>query len=101
MVILQHGHEISVTDATRRGVAGIVHDAEQGTELIVTRRREPIAAVVAYERLTELEQAEADLKDLALVLTRAATDSGRRTSLDDVLAAFGHSRATLEESPED
>ena len=101
MVILQRGHEISVTDATRRGVAGIVHDAEQGRELIVTRRREPVAAVVAYERLTELEQAEADLKDLALVLTCAATDGGRRTSLDDVLAAFGHSRATLEESPED
>ncbi|WP_067597489.1 prevent-host-death family protein [Nocardiopsis listeri] len=100
MDLLRHGHEISVTDATRRGVAGIVHDAEQGTELIVTRRREPVAAVVAYERLTELEQAEADLRDLALVLTRAATDSGRRTSLDDVLAAFGYSRATLE-LPED
>lgn len=101
MAILQHGQEISVTDAARRGVAGIVQDAERGTELIVTRRREPVAAVVAYERLAELERAETDLRDLALALARTMTDSGRRTPLDDVLAAFGHSRASLEELPED
>ncbi|WP_017581973.1 hypothetical protein [Nocardiopsis valliformis] len=78
-----------------------MQDAEQGAELIVTRRREPVAAVVAYERLTEPEQAEADLKDLALLLTRSMSDSGERTSLDDVLTAFGHTRSSLEELPED
>ncbi|KOX11277.1 prevent-host-death family protein [Nocardiopsis sp. NRRL B-16309] len=101
MAILEHTQEISVTDAARRGVAGIVHDAEQGTEVIVTRRHEPVAAVVAFARLAELEQAEADLRDLALVMARELTDSGRRTSMDDVLTAFGHSRGSLEELPED
>lgn len=90
-----------MTDAARRGVAGIVQDAEQGRELVVTRRREPVAAVVAYKRLEELEQAEADLRDLALVLARSTTDSGERTSLDEVLSAFGHGRNSLEELPGD
>ncbi|MFV2194946.1 type II toxin-antitoxin system Phd/YefM family antitoxin [Nocardiopsis sp. LOL_012] len=101
MVILQHTQQISVTDAARRGVAGVVHEAEQGSEVIVTRRGEPVAAVVAFSRLAELERAEADLRDLALVMARALTDDGQRTSLDDVLAAFGHTRASLEELPED
>ncbi|MEU2947649.1 prevent-host-death family protein [Nocardiopsis alba] len=101
MTILEHSQEISVTDAARRGVAGIVHDAEQGTELIVTRRREPVAAVVAFSRLAELERSEADLRDLALVMARELTDGGRRTSMDDVLDAFGHTRDSLEELPED
>ena len=39
----------------------------------------------------------ADLRDLALVLSRVATDSGRRTSLDDVIAAYGHTRESLAE----
>lgn len=90
-----------MTDAARRGVADIVHDAEQGEELMVTRRREPVAAVVAYRRLIELEQAEADLEDLARALTRSMTDSSERVSLNDVLAAFGHTRSSLEAPPED
>ncbi|SDJ72440.1 hypothetical protein SAMN04488074_10346 [Lentzea albidocapillata subsp. violacea] len=32
-----------------------------------------------------LDEAAADLRDLALVLARSATDSGRRTFLDEVL----------------
>jgi hypothetical protein len=36
-----------------------------------------------------LEEAEADLRDLALVLAPAVTDAGGRTSVDDVLQAFG------------
>ena len=43
----------------------------------------------------------ADLRDLALMLARTATDSGRRTPLDDVLAAFGHTRESLARSPDD
>jgi hypothetical protein len=39
--------------------------------------------------------AEVDLRDLALVLVRLATDTGRRTSLEDVLQAFEHSRESL------
>jgi prevent-host-death family protein len=93
--MLPNPHEVSVTEASQRGVAGLVADAERGADVVVTRHHRPVAAVIGIGRLTELEEAEADLRDLALVLTRAVTDAGRRTSLDDVLAAFGHSRESL------
>jgi prevent-host-death family protein len=101
MTIMRDVHELSVTEATQRGVAGLVAEAEQGVDLVVTRRNHPVAAVVSISRLELLEAAESDLRDLALVLARAATDTGRRTSLDDVLAAFGHTRDSLAALPED
>jgi len=52
-------------------------------------------------RLAEIEEAAADLRDLALVVARAVTDSGRRTSLDDVLEAFGETRESLAALPDD
>lgn len=39
---------------------------------------------------------EADRRETALLLSRAATDCGRRTALDDVLTTFGFDRAELE-----
>ena len=101
MTILPEARELTVTEAAQRGVAGLVADAEQGADLVVTRRHRPIAAVVGIGRLALLEEAESDLRDLALVLARAATDSGRRTSLDEVLAAFGHTRESLAALPDD
>ena len=101
MAILHDAHELSVTEAARPGVAGLVADAEGGTPLVATRHRRPVAAVVSVERLIDIDAAVADLQDLALVLTRAMTDSGQRTSLDDVLAAFGHTRASLAAIPDD
>jgi prevent-host-death family protein len=95
MTGLINAHELSVTDATKRGVAGLVADAEHGADLVVTRHHRPVAAVIGVHRLAELEEAAADLRDLALVLARTVTDSGRRTSLDEVLAAFGHTRESL------
>jgi prevent-host-death family protein len=95
VTVLNDAREITVTEATRRGVAGLVADAEQGADLIVTRHHQPVAAVVGARRLAEIEEAAADLRDLALVLARSVTDSGRRTPLDDVLAAFGHTRESL------
>jgi hypothetical protein len=67
----------------------------------VTRRHRPVAAVVSMGRLAEIDEAAADLRDLALVLARAVTDPGERTSLDDVLAAFGQTRESLEALPDD
>ncbi|HSA51827.1 MAG TPA: type II toxin-antitoxin system prevent-host-death family antitoxin [Yinghuangia sp.] len=101
MAILRDAHELSVTEATRRGVAGLVADAEHGADLVVTRHHRPVAAVVGIARLTELEEAAADLRDLALVLARTATDAGRRTSLDDVLRAYGHTRESIADTPDD
>lgn len=101
MTIMRDVRELSVTEAAQRGVAGLVADAEQGSDLVVTRRNHPVAAVVGIARLELLEAAESDLRNLALVLARAATDTGRRTSLDDVLTAFGHTRESLAALPED
>jgi prevent-host-death family protein len=97
VVALRDAVELSVTEATKRGVAGLVSDAEQGADLVVTRRHRPVAAVVGMRRLAELEEAAADLRDLALVLARVSADSGRRTSLDEVIAAFGHTRESIAE----
>ncbi|WP_086818594.1 type II toxin-antitoxin system Phd/YefM family antitoxin [Allokutzneria sp. NRRL B-24872] len=101
MGALTDARELTVTEATKRGVAGLVADAEHGEALVVTRRHRPVAAVVSVRRLAELEEAAADLRDLALVLARSATDSGRRTSLDDVLLAFGHTRESLAATEDD
>lgn len=101
MVALKDARSISVTDATKRGVAGLVADAEKGADLVVTRHQRPVAAVVGVRRLAELEEAAADLRDLALVLSRAVTDTGRRTSLDEVIEAFGHTRESLAEVEDD
>jgi antitoxin (DNA-binding transcriptional repressor) of toxin-antitoxin stability system len=95
MTLLRDAHELTVTEAAKRGVAGLVSDAEQGTDLLILRHHQPAAVVVGIRRLAELEEAAADLRDLALVLARSVTDSGRRTSLDDVLTAFGHTRESL------
>ncbi|PSK99478.1 prevent-host-death family protein [Murinocardiopsis flavida] len=101
MAVLNDSNDVSVTEASRLGVARLVADAEQGTDQIVTRRNQPVAAVVGIRRLGELEEATADLRDLALVLARSVSDSGRRASLDDVIAEFGHTRESLAALPED
>ncbi|GAB2939039.1 type II toxin-antitoxin system prevent-host-death family antitoxin [Nonomuraea fastidiosa] len=101
MTVLHDATELSVTEAAKRGVARLVADAEHGTDLVVTRRHQPVAAVVSIRRLNELEEAAADLRDLALVLARSVTDTGERIALDDVLAAFGHTRESLAALPDD
>ncbi|MFC7328409.1 type II toxin-antitoxin system prevent-host-death family antitoxin [Marinactinospora rubrisoli] len=101
MAILRNVHEVSVTEAARRGVAGIVSDAENGAMIVVTRRHEPVAAVVGYARLAELEQAEEDLRDLALVMARAATDTGERIPFEDAMKAFGLTKESLEAHPDE
>lgn len=97
MTILRthESRELSVTEATQRGVAGLVADAEQGSDVVVTRRHRPVAVVVSIRRFMELDEAAADLCDLALVLARSVNDNGERTSLDDVISAFGHTRESL------
>ncbi|GII81569.1 hypothetical protein Sru01_65510 [Sphaerisporangium rufum] len=101
MTVLHDVTELSVTEAAQRGVARLVADAENGTDLVVTRRHQPVAAVVSIRRLEELEEAAADLRDLALVLARSVTDAGERVALDDVLAAFGQTRESLAAMPDD
>jgi len=85
-----------VTEASGRGVAGLVKSVEQGTDVVVARHGRPVAAVISMARLLELQELERDLRDTALVLARLATDNGRRTTLDDVLESFGFNRTSLE-----
>lgn len=86
---------LAITEASRRGVSRLVADAENGHATILRRHSEPVAAVIGYQELLRLQSLERDLVDVALVLSRAATDSGRRTSLDDVIESFGYSRQEL------
>ena len=83
---------VSVTEASRRGIARLVADAAHGSEVVVERHGTPLAAVVGHDRYTELVQLRADLRDLALVLGRGADDDGARHSLDNVVDAFGRAR---------
>lgn len=87
---------VTVTEASRRGVAALVRDASAGHNVIVSRFGSPAAAVVGVSRLAELEELERDLRSAVLVLSRAFTDDGHRTSLDDAIAALGFDRAQLE-----
>jgi prevent-host-death family protein len=87
---------VSVTEAASQGIAKLVRGAEEGHDTVVARRGRPVAAMVGMRRLEELRELERDLRDIALILTRAATDTGARSGLDEVITAFGYDRATLE-----
>lgn len=87
---------VSVTDAAGRGVPGLVREAEQGHDIVVARRGQPVAAVISIKRLERLRDLEADLRSATLVLTRAMTDDGSRHELGDVISSFGFDRAELE-----
>ncbi len=96
MAAARHTRTLSVTEAATRGVPGLVRDAEHGDDVIVARRGKPVAYVVGMDRMDQLRELESELRDVALVLARTATDSGRRISLDEAIEAFGYSRAELE-----
>lgn len=86
---------LSVTDAASRGVSSIVAAAESGQDVVVERRGKPVAVVVGMGRLTRLDALESELRGISLLLTRAATDTGKRVGLDDA-PAFGFDRSELE-----
>lgn len=87
---------MSVTAANARGVSGLLKDAEGGQDIVVERHGHPVAAIVSMHRLSELRELEADLRSAALVLARAATDTGERTELDAAIAGLGFDRSELE-----
>jgi prevent-host-death family protein len=79
-----HPNTVSVTEAAAAGVASLVRDAENGGDIIVSRRGQPVAAVVSIRRLDQLRALEADLRDLALVPTRAASGPSAPTGASSV-----------------
>ena len=87
---------VSVTAASSMGVAALVKKAETGTEVVVERRHQPVAVMISIERLDTFREAQRDLRDIGLVLARAATDTGERFELEDVIAKLGYNLASLE-----
>ncbi len=90
MTLLEYPvNNLSVTDASARGVAGLVKDAEEGRTVVVSRHGRPVAAVVAMARFESIEEMEADLRSACLVLARAASDNGARIGLQDAFSQLG------------
>jgi len=100
MAVLDHPREVSITEATRRGVAGIISDAEAG-DIVVTRHHRAVAAIVSIDRIEQIEELLDDLRDLTLAASRVVTGDGARISFDDLLTAYGLSRADLAALPDD
>ena len=50
---------LSVTEAAKLGVAGLVRSAEEGDDMLVARRGSPVACVVSMRRLEDLNELEA------------------------------------------
>lgn len=86
---------ISVSEANKIGISGLVKAAEQGQQRVVIRNGKPVAAVVSIESLQRAEELEERLLDVSLALTRLLTADNRRHSLDDVLDRFGFTREEL------
>jgi prevent-host-death family protein len=86
---------ISVSEANKIGISGLVKAAEQGGQRVVIRNGKPVAAVVSIDALQRAEELEERLLDVSLALTRLLTADERRHSLDDVLDRFGYTREEL------
>jgi prevent-host-death family protein len=95
-VLDSHSHVVSVTEAAKAGLPKLLREVELGEDVVVERHGKAVAAVVSMRHLDEIRRLEADLRETALLLSRAATDTGRRTGLDEVLTSFGFDRADLE-----
>ena len=87
---------LTVSQATERGVSAILRQAHDGQPLIVEKHGTPVAAVIGISRLDELEELERDLRSASLVLARLASDRGKRSTLDEVIASLGYDREILE-----
>ena len=101
MPLVETSSLISVAAANKRGVSGLVADAERGEERVVLRNNKPVAAVVSIERLEQIEERESMLLDLSLTLARELTTSPRRHSLDEVLDMFGYTRDDFKDDETD
>ncbi|PZS05565.1 MAG: prevent-host-death family protein [Chloroflexi bacterium] len=91
---------ISISEANKLGISGLVRKAEAGHEQVVLRNNKPVAAVISVERLDALHELEDDLIDVSLAVARKLTASPSQHSLDEVLAQFGYTRDQLSEADE-
>lgn len=87
---------MTITEASRTGVSGLVSSAESGNDIALSRHGRIVAEIVSAREVESLRQDRETLREAALVMARFATDSGVRTELDGAMAAFGIDRAALE-----
>lgn len=97
MALVDTSDLISISDASKLGVPGLVQAAEDGHEHVLLRDNKPVAAVVSIARLEQLQQLEDDMIDVSLSVSRTLTTGADRHSLDDVLARFRYTRDQLRE----
>lgn len=97
MALVNTDSLISVSEANKLGVSGLVSDAEAGKERVILRNNRPVAAVVGIRHLDEEQQLRDDLVDITLLAARMLTASGARVSLDEVLERLGVTREELSE----
>jgi len=77
-------------------------DLRQAKRVTAVRDLVALANEGAFAALLERDvEAAADIRDLAVVLARDATDTGRRTSLDEVMEASGQTRESLDALPDE
>ncbi|MBB5154562.1 prevent-host-death family protein [Saccharopolyspora phatthalungensis] len=91
----------TITEAAKAGVSRLVADARDSNEpIVLMSNSRAVAGVVnlrRLERLQHLEEAESDLRLLALAFSRMFTDTGERITLDSMLAKAGIDRADLDD----
>ncbi len=100
MAIIDTADLISISEANKLGVSGLVRGAEEGHEKVLLRNNKPVAAVVSMQRLEQLQELQEDLVDVSLAAARIATTGPGRHSLDEVLAQFGYTREQLRDLPD-
>lgn len=94
MSLLNGSEHLSITEAAKRGISGLIADVAHHS-ILLEKRGTAQALILSMDQVAEFNEVAEDLRDLALVLSRSATDNGIRTSFDDVLLAFDLSREDL------
>lgn len=87
---------VPITEASRRGISGLVSSVQDGQEIALSRHGRVVAEIVSAAEMDKLRKDQETLRDAALVMARFVTDSGARTDLDQAMQEFGLSRAELE-----
>jgi len=85
---------IEIGAASARDISALVSDAERGRPTVLRRHTNPPSSS-AIPRCVGCRPLR-DLVDVALVLSRCATNDGTRASLTEVVEAFGYTREQLE-----
>ncbi|MFN8593549.1 MAG: type II toxin-antitoxin system Phd/YefM family antitoxin [Thermomicrobiales bacterium] len=100
MATIETDDLISISEANRLGVSGLIREAEEGRERVVLRNNKPVAIVMSVERFEQLQQLQDDLIHITMMASRMLTTTGKRYTLDDVLDHFGLTREELADLPD-